>query len=70
MRDFIIEDPLRIITVSLPDKHCVFCSHCSDVFYDYSNGPYLCLCTKDNDTNLWSNCSDFDDVDGDNNGKK
>lgn len=46
MRDFIIEDPLGIITVPMPDKHCVFCSHCSDVFYDYSNGPYLFYALK------------------------
>ena len=68
MRDFIIEDPLGILTVSLPDKCCAFCSHCSDVFYDYSNGPYLYLCTKDNDTNQWNTCTDFDDIEGDNNG--
>ena len=63
MRDFIIENPLGVITFPMPNKHCVFCSHCSDVFYDYSHGPYMCLCTKDNDTSM-GHCTDFDDIEG------
>lgn len=29
---------------TMPPKHCVFCKHCADVFYDDSNGPYMCIC--------------------------
>ena len=64
MRKFITDGPAGLVTFLLPDKHCVFCSHCSDVFYDYSNGPYLFLCTKDNDTNAWEHCADFDSIEG------
>lgn len=28
---------------------CVFCEHC-DVFWDYTNGPYLFLCNADCNT--------------------
>lgn len=28
----------------MPPKHCVFCKHCTDVFYDDSCGPYMCSC--------------------------
>ena len=24
--------------------HCVFCKYCTDMFYDYTNGPYLFMC--------------------------
>lgn len=27
-------------------KSCVFCEHC-DVFWDYTNGPYMFLCDAD-----------------------
>ena len=30
---------------------CAICQHCTDYFWDYSNGPYLFLCelSKDNE---------------------
>jgi hypothetical protein len=28
---------------------CVFCEHC-DVFWDYTNGPYMFLCDADRNT--------------------
>lgn len=27
-----------------PEKHCAFCKHCKDFFFDYTNGPYMFLC--------------------------
>lgn len=24
-----------------PDNCCLFCKHCTDVFWDYTNGPYM-----------------------------
>ena len=30
----------------MPAIHCVFCKHCTDVIYDYSNGPYMFMCDK------------------------
>jgi hypothetical protein len=32
------------IVYNMPSNHCVFCGHCTDIFYDYSNGPYMCIC--------------------------
>ena len=32
----------------LPEKHCVFCEKSTDIFWDYSNGPYMILCEEDN----------------------
>jgi hypothetical protein len=28
----------------LPEKCCAFCKHCTDIFWDYTNGPYMFLC--------------------------
>lgn len=37
---------------------CAICQHCTDYFWDYSNGPYLFLCelSKDNSNH---DCHDF-----------
>ena len=32
-----------------PAKSCVFCNHCTDIYYDYSNGPYMFACELDKD---------------------
>lgn len=26
------------------DNHCLFCDHCTDVFWDFTNGPYMMIC--------------------------
>ena len=51
-------------TYSMPENHCVFCKHCDDVFYDYTNGPYMFLC-KNNQGNLES-CTEFEAEEGEN----
>jgi hypothetical protein len=28
----------------MPEKHCVFCEHCTDLLFDYTNGPYMFFC--------------------------
>jgi hypothetical protein len=30
-----------------PVNSCVFCDHCTDIYYDYSNGPYMFVCELD-----------------------
>ncbi len=30
-----------------PTKHCVFCRHCTDIFYDATSGPYMFVCLND-----------------------
>ena len=27
-------------------KSCFFCEHCTDIIYDYSNGPYMFICNN------------------------
>lgn len=27
-------------------RSCFFCDHCTDIFWDFSNGPYMFLCDK------------------------
>lgn len=36
-------------SVMAPPKCCLFCDHCTDVFYDF-DGPYMFLCDVDADT--------------------
>lgn len=40
---------------------CIVCSKCSDIFYDYSNGPYLFFCEDNIDTED-NYCSNFEFV--------
>lgn len=28
----------------VPENHCLFCEHCTDILYDYTHGPYACFC--------------------------
>lgn len=63
LRDLTIKEPFGSVTFTLPAKSCVFCSHCKDFFYDYTNGPYLICCDKDRKPMDWETCSDFDNVD-------
>ena len=42
------------------DTACVFCDHCTDIFYDYTHGPYLLLCElHDQALNNGSGCEHF-----------
>lgn len=50
------------IEYECPDTACVFCVHCCDVFYDYTNGPYLILCdVPDHDCHGGAGCELFID---------
>lgn len=31
-------------TYRFPDGHCSGCKNCTDVFWDYTNGPYMFIC--------------------------
>ena len=41
----------------LPDNHCIFCTHCTDVLYDYANGPYGFSCELEHE---YIGCEDFE----------
>lgn len=48
----------------LPDKACVFCQSCTDIFWDYTHGIYALVCEKDNKAAEFGNvpciCKDFE----------
>ncbi len=49
-REYRCEDPLLGgMTVLAPPTACVFCDHCTDVFWDYDHGPYASFCDLDAD---------------------
>ena len=37
-------------SVQVAENSCFFCQHCTDIFFDYTNGPYMFICDKDADT--------------------
>lgn len=37
-------------TVMAHPKSCFFCEHCTDIIYDYSNGPYMFICNNNIDS--------------------
>ena len=43
MREYRCGDEIGV-TVRAPENCCLFCKHCTDVFWDYSNGPYMLFC--------------------------
>ena len=38
-------------SVMAPSTSCLFCKSCTDVFWDFTNGPYMFLCDAEGDTN-------------------
>ena len=46
-RQYKLNDPIGPgLTLTVHnDKDCIFCKHC-DVFWDYTNGPYLLVCDE------------------------
>jgi hypothetical protein len=37
-------------SVQVAENSCFFCQHCTDIFFDYTNGPYMFICDEDADT--------------------
>lgn len=35
-----------------PAKSCLFCDHMTDMFWDYTNGPYWFRCELNKDTSI------------------
>ena len=67
-RTYFLEDPLHPcggVTVNVKhDKDCVFCKHCTDVWWDYTNLIYMIFCDEDHD--VWSRpCEYFEEDDND-----
>ena len=34
-------------TYCAKENSCIFCAHCTDIFWDYTNGPYMFICDAD-----------------------
>lgn len=53
--------PYRVITKK---NTCFFCDHLTDIFWDYSNGPYMFVCDIDEEINdgLAGNCVKFEET--------
>lgn len=58
-----------------PRKCCLICKHCTDIFWDYTHGPYMVVCEKSEmsgneesnfpeETNLGTECDLFELEDG------
>lgn len=46
MREYKCHDPIGPgVVVRAPETCCLFCDHCYDVWWDYSNGPYAIFCS-------------------------
>lgn len=42
LKEYISEhNEFRVIT---PERSCFFCKYCTDIFWDYANGPYMVIC--------------------------
>ena len=43
---------------------CFFCEYCTDIWWDYTNGPYMCLCTNEIDVKsefFRTGCPEFEE---------
>ena len=53
-------------------KNCLICKHCTDIFWDYTHGPYMTFCENpcnvegdlSEETNLGTECDLFELEDG------
>lgn len=50
-------------TVKAHPKSCFFCQHLTDIFYDYTNGPYGFVCNLEGDieTGMRGVCQGFEE---------
>lgn len=48
MKAYHCKDPIGPgVIVNAPDNSCLFCNHCTDIFWDYTNGIYNTYCELD-----------------------
>lgn len=47
------------VTYNVPDKSCLVCQKCKDVFWDYTNGPYMVICSIHEDPVTDGTCTDY-----------
>lgn len=42
-----------------PQRSCLFCNHCTDIFYDCTHGPYMFVCALGLEAS--KDCNDFEE---------
>ena len=52
------EYELPAMTVLANPKSCLFCDHCTDVYYDESYGVYMNFCELHREPD-WKTCNNF-----------
>lgn len=60
MREYKIDD----VTFRVKqDNDCVFCSHCTDIFWDYTHGIYALICELEREevNSLIHTCEEFEE---------
>lgn len=41
------------------DRTCLVCANCTDIFWDYTNGPYMVICKIRDDICADGTCTDY-----------
>lgn len=60
-QDYIFEcENGKVYGIPKDTKCCLICKHCKDIWYDYTNGPYMWFCSLNEDTNECMNCNSFE----------
>lgn len=47
MKEYKLTDFFGVVA---PDNCCLFCDQCSDIWWDYTHGPYMFFCDIGKDT--------------------
>ena len=62
--EYTIHDIIGDIVYKVPERSCGMCEHCTDVFWDFTHGPYMFYCEKQTDVyeagGPYGNCDDFE----------
>ena len=51
-RQYFLQDPLHPkggLAIKAKENDCVFCKHCTDVWWDYTNLIYMIACEEEHD---------------------
>lgn len=60
-KDYIFEcENGTVYGIPYDTKCCLICKHCTDIWYDYTNGPYMFSCELNEDTRECINCNSFE----------
>lgn len=60
-RKYFLYDPINPnggVEVEMPEDSCVFCEHCTDLFWDYTNGIYMVFCEEEKQ-GIFGGCESF-----------